>query len=172
MRHVLLRNVVLGLALAWLVPASAQQPPTAAAIATAKEILVAKGAAAMWEPVVPGVVSRVRDSVLQNNVLTVQSNAAFGKDLNEIAKALVTEFAAKGAELTTEVARAYAEHFTEAELKELLAFYKSPLGKKAISEEPKVIDESAGRINKWAEGFTQTVIARMRTEMKKKGYDI
>jgi hypothetical protein len=166
------RTAVFALAVASLGPAAAQQPPTAAAMALAKEILVAKGASNMWEPVIPGVIARVRDSVLQNNVLAVQSNAAFAKDLNEVARTLVTEFAAKSAELTAEVARTYAEHFTEAELRELVVFYKTPLGKKVISEEPKVIDASAGRINKWADQFSETVIARMRVEMKKKGHDI
>jgi hypothetical protein len=173
MRPVFLRTAVLLVALAPLGPAGAQQPPTAAAIATAKEILVAKGAAGMWEPVIPGVIGRVRDSILQNNALLAQSNPAFAKDLNEVAKALVTELApARSAELTTEVARVYAEHFTEPELKELVTFYKSPLGKKVISEEPKVIDASAGLINKWAQQFSETVLARVRAEMKKKGHDI
>ena len=36
-------------------------------------------------------------------------NAAFAKDLNEVARTLVTEFAAKSAELTAEVARTYAD---------------------------------------------------------------
>ena len=40
-----------------------------------------------------------------------------------------------------EVAKLYATHFTEAELKEMLAFYKTPVGMKLITEQPKVGDE-------------------------------
>jgi hypothetical protein len=167
-----LRAAALALAIALAAPAAAQQAPSPAAVALAKEILGLKGATAMWEPVIPGVIARVRQAVIANNALMAQSNPSFAKDLNDIVNALVTEFAAKGAELTNDVAQTYAEHFTEAELKDLVTFYKSPLGKKVISEEPKVIDESAGKIQKWAEQFSETVLARVRAEMKKKGHEI
>jgi len=172
MRTMSLRAAAVVLAIALAAPAAAQQAPSAAAVGFAKEILGMKGATAMWEPVIPGVIARVRQSVIANNALLAQSHPSFAKDLNDIVNALMTEFAAKGAELTNDVAQTYAEHFTEAELKELVAFYKSPLGKKVISEEPKVIDESAGKIQKWAEQFSETVLARVRAEMKKKGHEI
>jgi hypothetical protein len=172
MKKFSLRAAAIALAIALAAPAGAQQAPSPAAVAMAKEILTLKGAAAMWEPVIPGVIARARQSVLNTNALLAQSNPGFIKDLNDIANALVTEFAAKSTELTSEVAQIYAQHFTEPELKDLVAFYKSPLGQKVITEEPKVIDESAGRISRWAEQFTETVLARLRTEMKKKGHDI
>ena len=40
-------------------------------------------------------------------------------------------------ELTNEIARLYATHFTEQELKDILAFYTSPAGKKMLSEQPR-----------------------------------
>ena len=39
-------------------------------------------------------------------------------------------------EIATNVARVFAEHFTEQELKQLTAFYKTPLGQKLVKEEP------------------------------------
>ena len=47
-------------------------------------------------------------------------------------------------ELLDASARIYATHFTEQELKDLLAFYQSPLGQKALVEEPKVLDREHG----------------------------
>ena len=41
-----------------------------------------------------------------------------------------------------ELTRIYAAHFTEQELKDALAFFKTPLGKKLISEEPKALEAS------------------------------
>ena len=172
MKKFSLRAAAIVLAMALAAPAGAQQAPSPAAVAMAKEILELKGAATMWQPVIPGVIARVRQTVISTNALLAQSNPGFIKDLNDIANALVTEFATKSAELTSEVAQVYAQHFTEPELKELVAFYKTPLGKKVITEEPKVIDESAGRISKWAEQFSETVLSRVRAEMKKKGHDI
>ena len=52
------------------------------------------------------------------------------KDLNEIAAKLRSDLAPRFSELSAEVARNYATRFTEQELKDMLAFYKSPAGKR------------------------------------------
>ena len=72
----------------------------------------------------------------------------------------------------TEIARAYASRFTEQELKEILAFYKTPLGKKLIVEEPKGVDDATKRVDEWANKFAEEVLARIRAEMKKKGHNL
>ena len=45
----------------------------------------------------------------------------------------------------------YAQRFTEAELKQLLAFYQSPVGKKALVEEPKVLDQAMAYAGTWGD---------------------
>ena len=62
--------------------------------------------------------------------------------------------------------------FTEQELKDILAFYKTPLGKKLIVEEPKGVDEATKRVDDWANKFAEEVLAKMRAEMKKKGHNL
>jgi uncharacterized protein len=146
--------------------AEAQQPqPTPAAIALAREILVVKGAENMWDPIIPNTIARARNMFMQSNI-----NLA--KDIAEVADQLRTEYAPRSAELSSEVARSYASRFTEAELKELLAFYKSPVGRKAILEEPQVIDASAARMLEWGAKFADEVIIKMRAEMKKRGHEL
>ena len=68
--------------------------------------------------------------------------------------------------------RIYAGHFTEAELKAILAFYQSPLGQKMIVEEPKALDESMANAGEWGDNLSEEVIAKMRAEMKKRGHDL
>ncbi len=147
-----------------LAPASAQQP-TAAALAAAKEVIALKGASTMFNPLIPGVIAQARNMFLQ-------TNPGLNKDLTEVAQALRDELAKRQDEVTNEVTRLYASHFTEAELKELVTFYKSPLGKKVISEEPKALDKSMTFAQDWAIKLSEVVIARMRAEMKKKGHEI
>jgi hypothetical protein len=72
--------------------------------------------------------------------------------------------------LVNEVARNYATFFTEQELKDVLAFYKSPAGKKLVSEQPKVVDASLKFAQTWANSLSDQVIAKMREELKKKGH--
>ncbi len=69
-------------------------------------------------------------------------------------------------------ARIYASHFTEAELKQILAFYQSPVGRRMVVEEPKALDESMANAGNWGDNLSDEVIAKMRDEMKKRGHDL
>jgi len=159
-------TLALGLAVALGIGAAdAQQQPSASAIAAAKEVITAKGAATLYSPLVSGVIEKTKSVFLQINPM-------LGKDLNEVAAKLHAEYASRSAEIVNDVAKLYASRFTEQELKDILAFYKSPLGRKLIVEEPAILDQSMKNAQVWAENFSQEVIAKMRTEMKKRGHDI
>ena len=68
--------------------------------------------------------------------------------------------------------RIYAAHFTEQELKEALAFYKTPLGKKLISEEPKALEESMKAADDWSRRLAVEVDAKFRAEMQRRGHNL
>jgi hypothetical protein len=148
--------LALGFALALGVGGAAAQEPSKTAIATAKEVLTAKGANALYAPL----------------VVLLQSNPMLGKDLNEVATKLHADYASRSAEILNDVAKIYASRFTEQELKDALNFYKSPLGRKLVVEEPNILDQSMRTAQTWAENLSQEVIAKMRAEMKKRGHDI
>ena len=114
---------------------------------------------------VRGVVIKTKDSVLQTNLM-------WAKDLNEIAANIERDYEPRSSELVDATARFYASHFTEAELKGILSFYQSPLGQKAIAQEPKVLDESMVYAGTWADNLSQEVITAIRIEMKKRGHDM
>src|SRR5262245_49221342 len=122
----------LGLALIVGIAAAEAQQPSASAIATAKEVITAKGAGELYKPLVSGVIERTK-------VVLLQTNPMLSKDLNEVAAKLHTDYATRSSELMTEVAKIYASRFSEQELKEALAFYKSPLGRKLVTEEPNIL---------------------------------
>jgi uncharacterized protein len=162
-------GLVLGLALAG-VPASAQTPSGAppaspAAIAAAKEILAMKNANAMYANAVPNIVQRTKDALLQ-------SNLNYQKDLNEVAVIVAQKLAGREKEIGDGMAKVYASEFTEQELKDLVVFYKSPLGQKLLSTEPKAIQMSMGYMNQWAQTFAETVNGEFRAEMRKRGKEI
>ena len=150
--------------LAFAHQARAQQP-SAAAIALAKEIVELKGALGMFDTVVSGVVEDRKN-------LLLQVNPTAARDLEEVAAKLRTELAPRRSEIQTEIARGYASQFTEQELKEALAFYRTPLGKKLIAAEPKALDEATKRVDLWAGKFAEEVLVKLRAEMKKKGHNL
>ena len=144
--------------------ASAEEPAPSA-LALAKELIVLKGSTQLWDAVVPGVIEQAKG-------VFMQTNPALDRELNDVAAQLRTEYAPRASQLVDQVAQLYAKTFTEQELKDALAFFKSPLGRKIVSEEPKVLDDSFRRIQEWTNKFSEEVMGRMRAEMKKKGYDL
>lgn len=161
--HRAIRVATVAVALLLASPAAYAQQPSAAAMATAKEIVTVTGATALFNPLVAGVVEQAK-------LLFLQQNPGLAKDLNEIATKMRSDLAPRFSELVNEVARNYAVNFTESELKDVLAFYKSPAGKKLISEQPKVVDASLKFAQTWANTLSDQVIAKMREELKKKGH--
>jgi uncharacterized protein len=160
-------HVLTLLAVGWLAcatPVAAQQP-TPSAIATAKELLTVKGATSMFDPLIPGMIESTKNAILP-------SNPSLFKDLNEVATKLRTEFSPKRNEIIDEIARLYAQRFTEAEMKEVIAFYKTPVGKKFVTEEPTLIDQGLSRAEAWSQRMSQDVMNRFRAELKKKGHDM
>lgn len=143
----------------------AQQKPSAAALETAKEIIAIKGGDSLFNAIIPGVIE-------QGKAMFEQQNPALNKDLTTVAAKLRTELGPRINEVNGEVARAYAAHFTESELKEMLAFYKSPLGRKMIAEEPKALAQAVNFAQDWAQKFSGEVLEKYRAEMKKLGHNL
>ena len=101
-----------------------------------------------------------------------QQNPNLGAPLREVATKLRNELSPRQAELNSEVAKVYASRFTEKEIKDLLAFYQSPLGRKLIAEEPRALDQSMTYAQDWARRLSDEVVVKMRAEMKKLGHDL
>ena len=165
-------SLALGLAVAG-VPAVAQQTPAApplkqaspAAMAAAREILAMKNAAAMYASAVPNIVEQTKNQLMQ-------SNLNYQKDLNEVAVIVAQSLAGREKEIGDGMAKIYANEFTEQELKDLVTFYKSPLGQKLLSTEPRAIQFSMSYMNAWAQNFAEVVNAQFRAEMRKRGKEI
>jgi uncharacterized protein len=147
--------------------ARAQQPqakqPTPGTIAIAREVILTRGAGGIVEPLVRGVIESVKNTF-------VPTNPNLTRELNEVAAILHKELDGKSSEVIDQMAHAYATRFTEQELKDLLAFYKTPLGQKLVAEEPAAIEEGLKGAQQWADTFSETVMARMRNEMQKRGH--
>jgi len=58
------------------------------------------------------------------------------------------------------------------ELKDLIVFYKSALGKKLLTESQYVINEAVKRADAWAVKFRDEVAVRIREELKKRGHNL
>src|ERR1700721_2987857 len=151
-------GLAVGLALG-VVPATAQQQPTQApalkpaapgALAAAREILTMKNVRSIYASGVPTIEQRTKDTLLQ-------SNLNYQKDLDEGAVIVTQKMAGRENEIGEGMANVYANEFTEQELKDLVAFYKSTLGQKLLSTAPKAVKMSITIMNQWAQNFADQV---------------
>jgi uncharacterized protein len=159
-------TLIVALVCACLGPVAARaQQPSPAAVALARQVITIKGANSMTDPLVRGVIESVKNSL-------VPTNPNLMRELNDVATALHKELDGRSSEVLEQLAQAYAARFTEQDLKDLLVFYKTPLGQKFIKEEPIALEDGLKRAQQWADAFADTVMARMRSEMQKKGHQL
>lgn len=144
--------------------AQAQQQPSAAAVALAAQLLELKGGISAYDPAIEGVI-RHHQGVL------LQINPNLTKDVDATVQLMRANAAARRQELHNEIAKGYASAFTEQELKDMIAFYKTPLGKKMIEQEPKAGEESTKRAQVWIDKYADEVVTKMRAEMKRRGHN-
>jgi uncharacterized protein len=143
--------------------AQAQHKPSAAALATAHQLINITGATTLFRPLIAGVIEQAKTPFLQQN-------PALAGELKQIAAKINAEMEPRFSELTNEVATLYATHFTEPELKAILAFYQSPAGKKMLAVQPRIIDASMNFAQNWANKLSDEVVSKMREELKKRGH--
>ncbi len=151
-------------------PASAQaQPaaaqPSAAQIALATQLVEVNGEARAFDGVIPNLVDGAALSFLR-------TNPDLAKQLREVALALRPEFEKRKPEIIRILATVYAVRFTEQDLKDAIAFYQSPVGKKLVEDRPQIVNEAVQNIQAWGAQANAQAVERVRQEMKKKGVDL
>jgi hypothetical protein len=132
-------------------------------IAMAKQLLELTNGSTVFTPLIPGVIEQAR-------LFYLQQNPMLGKDLNEISAKLRTELQPRFSELIDDIAKLYADAFSEQEMKDIVAFYKTPTGKKLLEQQPKLVDSSMNFAGTWANKLSEEVTAKMRDELIKRGH--
>jgi len=139
--------------------------PSKSAVKTAKELIILKGSDKIFDPILPGIIEKAKAVLLQVNPMV-------SKDLDDVAAKLKKDYAKRRTEPLDAMAKLYASRFTEKELNDALAFYKSPLGKKMIVEEPAVLEQSFTTVQGWATKMEDEILIKFRREMKGKGHEL
>ena len=149
-------------AIASIAFAGAAHAQSAGAMASARELAEIKGSIKLFDPIVVGVIENHRQ-------VLIATNPGMSRDIEAAALTLRNELGPKRVELQNELVRLYTQFFSEQELKDAVAFYKTPLGKKLLSEEPKVAESSLKAADEWSQKFAEEAMVKMRAELRKKG---
>lgn len=70
------------------------------------------------------------------------------------------------------VARVYHNHFTHDEVRGLVAFYQTPLGRKLAAEMPAMTQESMQAGLKWGQGLAPKLQERLRARFRERGVEL
>jgi hypothetical protein len=75
------------------------------------------------------------------------------------------------ADLDNDIARVWANAFTEDELKSITAFYKSPAGLKLADVGATVVANSLQAVKGWSDKVGHDLLENSRQELKKQGIE-
>ena len=114
--------------------------------------------------------SQMSDAVL--NALAQSSKDAVPPRAIEIVKEVLnTEFAVafNGPEIKDQKIALYAKYFTHADVKGLIAFYESDLGRKSVSNMPNLVREGGEIGQRWAQGSMPRMMKTLENRLKAEG---
>jgi hypothetical protein len=113
--------------------------------------------------------SQVTDAFL--NGFKQQTNAVPPRVYEIVREVFTTEFSAafSGPEVKDKLVALYAKYFTHAEVKGLIAFYESELGRKTISNMPSLMREGGEIGQRWAQGAMPKILQTLETRLKGEG---
>ena len=98
--------------------------------------------------------------------------AKIKKDLEEVVAIIRPEVEQQKNKMIDSAARAFATRLSEAELKEIAAFYRTPAGKKYVEVQPGLLDDIVKDLATWAQNVSEYVLIRARAEMSKRGHQL
>lgn len=144
---------------------AAPAEPTDKAIQNARELVLAMGAEKQLETVIPALIGQL------TNMLKMQQ-PRHAREIDEVFKLLGKRFLERKGEILELVAPFYAKRFTEAELGEMVAFFRTPVGRKMAAELPGLSQEAMEAGITWGRRLGMEMDAEVRRELKSRGVDL
>ena len=155
-------------------PVAAQQPqPGAPApqqqftpghLAAARDVAIGSGITRSFDAIAPQFYEQIKQGAVTRPELI--------KDLDQVLEALKPEMELQKQQMIGIAARIFAGRMSEAELKDVVAFFKSSSGAKYVEAQPLVLDDLVVEMERWTQGVADYLIVRVRTEMGKRGHQM
>lgn len=147
---------------------AAMTPPaptfTASHLALAREVMLSSGVARSFDSILPAFAEQIRKQALTRPEITT--------DLDAVLVGLQPEMELQKQRMVGIAARTYAAKLSEAELKDIATFFRSPSGKRYVETQPQLLDEMVGEMQDWTQEVSEYVMVRVRAEMGKRGHQL
>ncbi len=143
---------------------AAAAAPNANHLALAREVMLSSGIARSFDSVIPSFAEQMRQQAVTRPELQ--------KDLDEVLKQLEPEMELQKQRMINIAARIYADKLSEAELKDIASFFRSPAGKRYVETQPVILDQMVQSMQNWTQEVSEYVMVRVRAEMGKRGHQL
>jgi hypothetical protein len=140
------------------------QQPSASQLAAASEVAISSGLTGAFDAMTGPMLNQLQ----QMNV----TRPEIRQDLEQVVALIRPEVDQKKKEMIGATARILASRFSEAELKELTTFYKSPVGQKWVQLQPGILDAIVRDMAIWTQRTSEFIMTRAREEMGKRGHQL
>jgi uncharacterized protein len=144
---------------------AASQAPSEESLKTATELLQAIRAADQMRAIFPMTVQQLKPII-------VQKNRAAERDFDALAPAMTDLINARMNELIAAMAGVYAQNFTADEMRQLTAFFRTPVGEKYLDKSPLLVQESMAIGNRFGQQTAGELERRIKDELRKRGHKI
>jgi hypothetical protein len=138
--------------------------PSASHLALARDVAVGSGMTRSIDAVAEPILDQLR----QMNV----TRPEIKKDLDEVVDSLRPELEQQKQKMIDSAAYVFATRMTEAELKDISNFFKSPSGRRYVETQPILLDDIVNELATWAQNTAEFVMIRARAEMQKRGHEL
>ncbi len=139
--------------------------PTEVQLVLARQIVTGSGMGRTFDGIVPQLVNQIGQSISRTRPELLP-------DLKLVLAAIETEFTPQTAKMVDIAANVFATKLSDAEMKDVAAFFNSASGKKYVASQPVVLDEIVVGMDAWRTALGGQMSQRVRDEMKKKGHDL
>jgi uncharacterized protein len=152
-------------ALAQTAPSTQTAPALSAShVALARDVVIHSGMATSFERTLPLLVDQMRSQLVTRPDLT--------KDLGEVLEMMKPEMELQKQEIISIASRVYASRISEADLKDVATFFKSPVGKTWVTAQPEALTQVFQESQAWSQRVAEYMMVRIRAEMAKRGHQL
>jgi uncharacterized protein len=134
-------------------------------LAVAREVVTGSGLARTFQGMVPQIADQIRGSYTRTRPEIV-------KDMEESLKAMIEDLSKQTEQITLSAARLYANRLSEAELKEIAAFFKSAAGQKYVNFQAQILNDLFTEMQVFSQTLGNVMVDRLREDLRKKGHTI
>jgi hypothetical protein len=149
----------------WASPVAAQQAEDQA-LAAARELITVMRVTDQFKQIMPTIMQMLKPAFTQGRPPQV------AQDFEVVIPVLLDGMSARVGEMTDELAAIYARNFTADEMRQMMVFYRTPVGQKVLEKMPSVAQQSILTGQAWGQRVGAELQARMIEELRKKGHDV